>query len=305
MKLIAPDYFMRFQCSADRCNHTCCKGWEIDIDDDTLRKYKYIGGSLGKKLRENVDFENGCFRLLEGDRCPFLDENGLCEIITEKGEYVLCDICADHPRFRNFFDTRTEIGLGLCCESAAKLIIENPDRVRLVTLEEDEYEEEITLREKQAVDFRDGAVDILQRSMIHPEIRIAEFLDYTDSSLPEKSPREWADIFRALERLDRSWDKYLDLLSSADKLSLHDGMEFQQLAVYFAYRHLPQGFDDDMTSAHAAFTALSVYIISTIYSMTGSGDIEVLEDIARMYSGEIEYSQDNLDFINYYLNKQI
>lgn len=253
MKLIAPDYFMRFQCSADRCSHTCCKGWEIDIDDDTLRKYKYIGGSLGKKLRENVDFENGCFRLLEGDRCPFLDENGLCEIITEKGE----------------------------------------------------YEEEITLREKQAVDFRDGAVDILQRSMIHPEIRIAEFLDYTDSSLPEKSPREWADIFRALERLDRSWDKYLDLLSSADKLSLHDGMEFQQLAVYFAYRHLPQGFDDDMTSAHAAFTALSVYIISTIYSMTGSGDIEVLEDIARMYSGEIEYSQDNLDFINYYLNKQI
>ena len=57
-----------------------------------------------------------------------------------------------------------------------------------------------------------------------------------------------------------------------------------------------------MQEAHAAFAALSVYIICTIYNMTGSGDISVLEDIARLYSGEIEYSQDNLDFLHELLN---
>lgn len=303
MKLIAPDYFMNFQCSADRCKHTCCAGWEIDIDEETLKKYKYIGGNLGKKLRENVDFEKGCFRLTKGDRCPFLDENGLCEIITEKGEYVLCDICADHPRFRNYFETRTEMGLGLCCESAAKLILENPNKVRLITLEEDACGIESDEDEKRTLEFRDRAIDILQHSTLQPEVRIAEFLDFAEASLPDKSPAEWADIFRALERLDREWDKYLDLLAGADELSLHDGMEFQQLAVYFAYRHLPMSYEDDMSPAHAAFTALSVYIISTIYLMTGSGDIEMLEDIARLYSSEIEYSQENLDFLKYYLAK--
>ena len=40
MKLFAPEYYKDFVCIADRCKHSCCVGWEIDVDKDTLEKYK-------------------------------------------------------------------------------------------------------------------------------------------------------------------------------------------------------------------------------------------------------------------------
>ena len=43
--------------------------------------------------------------------------------ILSCGENVLCNICKDHPRFRNFRSDRTEVGLGLACEEACRLIL--------------------------------------------------------------------------------------------------------------------------------------------------------------------------------------
>ena len=42
-----PDYYKEFQCTADRCEDTCCAGWAIVIDDGTLKRYRRTGGSLG------------------------------------------------------------------------------------------------------------------------------------------------------------------------------------------------------------------------------------------------------------------
>ena len=39
MIAITPDYYNKFKCIANRCRHSCCIGWEIDIDDSTLQKY--------------------------------------------------------------------------------------------------------------------------------------------------------------------------------------------------------------------------------------------------------------------------
>ena len=39
MTLIYPATADAFRCIADACRHTCCKGWEIDIDPDTRAKY--------------------------------------------------------------------------------------------------------------------------------------------------------------------------------------------------------------------------------------------------------------------------
>lgn len=296
MKTIAPDYYSRFRCTADECRHSCCIGWEIGIDSDSLDKYSSAGGEFGKRLRSSIDFKNSCFILDEKDRCPFLNRNGLCDIITHMGEENICEICTDHPRFRNFFETRTEIGLGLTCEAAAKLIIENPNKVHLTVIDDDEADEE-TEEEKYALEIRDEAIAVLQNSRISPYERIADILELSGAELPSKTPAEWAGIFSSLERLAPEWDYYIDLLSRADELSLIDGMEFQQLAVYFAYRHISQSYEDERFEAHTAFAALSTYIICTIFNQTGTGDIEELENIARLYSGETEYSEENLSLL--------
>ena len=46
MKIFAPSYYKNFKCLADRCTHSCCIGWEIDVDADTLLRYEQLTGDL-------------------------------------------------------------------------------------------------------------------------------------------------------------------------------------------------------------------------------------------------------------------
>ena len=83
MKLFAPEYYKDFVCIADRCRHSCCVGWEIDIDEDTADMYKTLTDGYGKKIKESVAMTDvPHFKLEINDRCPHLDASGLCRIIT-------------------------------------------------------------------------------------------------------------------------------------------------------------------------------------------------------------------------------
>ena len=87
MDIFAPEYYKEFKCTADRCRHSCCIGWEIDIDDETAKKYDEITGDLGKKIRASIqNTANGkCIKMRKNGHCPFLC-HGLCEIISDIGE---------------------------------------------------------------------------------------------------------------------------------------------------------------------------------------------------------------------------
>lgn len=54
MRYIKPDYYDEFACIADRCPDTCCAGWQIMIDEDSLEKYERVKGELwGKAGKRN------------------------------------------------------------------------------------------------------------------------------------------------------------------------------------------------------------------------------------------------------------
>lgn len=55
MKRVVPDYYADFACVAGACRHTCCVGWEIDIDPDSLRRYQAMPGEMGERLRSYID----------------------------------------------------------------------------------------------------------------------------------------------------------------------------------------------------------------------------------------------------------
>lgn len=131
MLLRTPDFYEKFHCIADKCTDTCCVGWEIDVDTATLAKYKAaskaknnekIDNEFAKKLQSSIC--DGHFVLESGDRCPFLDKCGLCEIYLHMGENALCDICREHPRFVEVYGDIKEQGIGLCCEEGVKLLLE-------------------------------------------------------------------------------------------------------------------------------------------------------------------------------------
>ena len=54
MITVYPSYYKDFTCIAGDCRHSCCIGWEIDIDDETLEKYRSIGGAFG--LARNLEY---------------------------------------------------------------------------------------------------------------------------------------------------------------------------------------------------------------------------------------------------------
>ena len=115
MHTVIPSFYPDFQCRASRCRHSCCKGWEIDIDEDTAEKYRTMTGPMSEEIRSHIIEENDTthFVLNSDGNCPMLREDGLCRLILARGEDDLCDICALHPRFFEDCGEYELWGLGL------------------------------------------------------------------------------------------------------------------------------------------------------------------------------------------------
>ena len=52
MKITYPAYYSKFQCIAGACPDSCCKEWEVDVDDTAAAFYRGLEGPLGDRLRQ-------------------------------------------------------------------------------------------------------------------------------------------------------------------------------------------------------------------------------------------------------------
>ena len=50
MRYKKPKYYPDFQCIAGSCPDTCCAGWQIVIDEESLEKYSNINSDFGTRL---------------------------------------------------------------------------------------------------------------------------------------------------------------------------------------------------------------------------------------------------------------
>ncbi|MBO4495889.1 MAG: flagellin lysine-N-methylase [Clostridiales bacterium] len=322
--VFAPDYSQDFHCIADRCRHSCCIGWEIDIDDVSLERYRQVPGRLGKKLRRCIyDPETGNdpeavahFILSKDERCPFLNEKNLCELILSLGEDAICDICTEHPRFYNTLTTRTEMGFGLCCEEAARMLLTWKTPIRLVETGTMSSEEEITeadFDELEILAIREKIFRILQDRTKDLRTRFDEIRDLVE--LPEQAVLPdlsfWSETLAELERLDPAWndeierlkDTVLDeaVLQAFEAFMCEAGRmtEYENLLWYLLYRHLLEAKDDGDIRAQVIWAVLAVKIIGALgawrYKENGDFTLEDQIDLVRMFSSEIEYSDENVE----------
>lgn len=293
MKIYAPDYYKDFRCLASACRHNCCIGWEIDIDEQTLAAYDARRDALGERLRACIDREDGCahFRLGEGDRCPFLNGEGLCDIILAAGEEALCEICTLHPRYRHFLSTRTELGLGLSCEAVAALLTQREEPVRMTVIDEDDAEEEPNETERVLLETRDALIALAEERSVPLSEREAAILKAVHASaLPPAC--SYAALYRGLERLDAAWETRLDLLSHAsDAPDGYADVAGEQLLVYFLLRHIPRADSEETLIATVRFAVHASRVIRAIAHEGG----ESIAEVARLYSSEIEYSEENTE----------
>lgn len=138
MKILEPDYASSFRCLAGACPDTCCKDWEIILDEDTLARYQELPGAFGDEVRaaltQDADGDT-MFRLTDG-HCPLLREDGLCRVQLALGEEGLCNTCRQHPRFYEEYGSTKELTLSISCPAAAKLLLEHDASVTFVSHED-------------------------------------------------------------------------------------------------------------------------------------------------------------------------
>ena len=141
MQYTVPHYYKKFRCIAGECPDTCCAGWQIQIDPASLRKYKKTKGPLGSRLKNEINWKEGCFRQY-GGRCAFLNEGDLCDLYLEGGgERAFCRTCRTYPRHIEEFEGLREISLSLSCPAAADLILNCGEPVRFLHAEDEKEDE--------------------------------------------------------------------------------------------------------------------------------------------------------------------
>lgn len=170
-----------------------------------------------------------------------LRDDNLCELQRTLGESALCNICRDHPALPGgFLPGRTEIGLGLCCEEAARLLLSRTEKVTLRgTVSKAPPRETVEL-----LLFRQKLLDAAQDRRLTLGGRMRKILTLAGASLPRRTARAWAAFFASLEPLEPGWTETLAKLAKPiDFAGFHAvsaawETEYEQLLVYFLLRHL-------------------------------------------------------------------
>lgn len=318
--LCFPDYYTRFKCIADKCSDTCCQGWEICIDKHSLEKYRSVGGEIGKRLGESIttDGDGAHFILTDNERCPFLNASNLCDLYIALGEGSLCGICTDHPRFRSFLSDRTEIGVGLCCEAAAEIILTEKKPVHIVP--EMHFPENAL--EKAVLQIRNALLKLCGKGEPLTALRkccalavdaqnmlaendlagiselCANFSEYK-FAVEEISEEETIAVLKAMESISPEWDEMTEKLANGEyKTDFSAENEMQRLAEYFIFRHFPEALlDGDIVSKtyFAYFGVLSVKMFWGAY-LCEKSTLTLRDKIngAKLFSKGVEYSEENI-----------
>ncbi len=282
--------FNNFSCIKGDCKKSCCTLWKVNIDKKMLKKYKRVKGDFKKRIEKGVNFENSTFNM-SCKRCAFLNSDNLCDLIINLGEKSLCEVCAIHPRFINKLKSYTEMGVGIACEEGARLLLSFKDKIAPNI---SPNVKKLKGFEKEIIIFRQTVLQIIYGNSTLSE-KIKKILSLLEIDEKDFISLPYIDKLSKMEVLDSDWIERLKLLNKLT-LEIENEKEFINLLVYFIYRHLITAVDKLDLKAKTLFSIFSTLTIHNIYinSKKVQKDIPLLIEIARDYSAEIEYSEDNL-----------
>lgn len=174
MIYIYPDYYKKFKCVAQDCIDTCCSGWQIVIDEESIEKYLKETGEYWNTLQKNIDWKEAVFQHDRQGKCAFLREDMLCDMYAHMGKDSLCTTCREYPRHTEEFENVRERSLSLSCPEVAKILMNTTSKVTFLTVE-DEKEEVfedfddflfsnlVDIREEMMIILQDRTMDLSKR----------------------------------------------------------------------------------------------------------------------------------------------
>ena len=199
-----PLYYTKFKCVGGTCPDSCCAGWELDIDEDTYEYYKSVEGSFGDRLRAMMNGEDNSFVLQDNGRCPFFNNDNLCDIYIELGELSLCNVCTEYPRNHEIIGDYEQTDVGMSCPEVSRLIFEDTDRISYKRRKVKEISgERLSLTDQKKTEtliyIRDCLIEFMQNDIV------------ADSKTSETKFVSWQDKMRIvmhfMDRLQTLWNE--------------------------------------------------------------------------------------------------
>lgn len=298
MIIIKPGYYKNFQCIAGACPDSCCQGWEVDADEASLAYYQTLDNALEIKQRidrvlDKDEFGNTIFSLAPKKRCPFLNEENLCDMhIAIGGEHTPVT-CRNFPRFIYDFGGTREIGISFSCPVAAELIYNYDGHL---TFEREMNEELPTLNDIDALTYmklkkaREAALSLLQNDALPIAERLLRFLD-AGKALQEElgGDREggealsFFEVFDNPELINAEWPARVQ---RGEFRKVADSLFNEHIAVYFVYKYFLQAvYDRDVLSK------IKMAVIGVLTNTCFGESAWTM----HLWSKETEHSQYNMD----------
>ena len=299
MKHIYPTYYKKFKCIANECPDSCCKDWDVVVDEESESFYNSVNTEFGEKIRSLTVTDNDGDRIFvsQNGKCPFWNKDMLCDIYINLGEEHLCETCKNFPRITQDYTDFVEHTLSLACPEGARLILEEENDYsefdNFIYNESDKLMDFLLkARAKTSKIFKDRKLSFAQR--------LKEALRYNrdiQNSLDEISePESVSDlsyIFELHNKLEIMSNEWKEILASASKNepdTNHD-VEFERLALYYIYRYYLNAID--------SYNVLStIKRIACAYIVLSRCELE--RDCTRLmqlYSKEVEHSYENSEML--------
>ena len=305
MIIVSPKYYKDFKCIAGDCPDSCCQGWEVDADEESLEYYKTLPESLEIKRRidsvlDKDEFDNVIFRLAPKKRCPFLNDENLCDMhIAIGGEHTPVT-CRNFPRFIYDFGGTREIGISFSCPVAADLIYHSEESLSfnteinsdLPTLNDIDAELFIKLKQARVKAFR-----IIQNAQKPLNIRLCELLDYAKELQKEIGEHTeggkdipFEEIFNNPELINPEWQ---EKVSNIKQKNIENTLANENIASYFIYKYFLLAVYDNDVLSKAKMAVIGVLINTYMGESAWT---------MHLWSKETEHSQYNMDRYKKLLN---
>lgn len=330
MKYTKQSDYNQFKCIAGECPSSCCKGWQIVIDDETLDKYEEVTNPFIERLVDGIDVDESCF-LQENGRCVMLNSNDLCDLQLNLGEDMLCDTCRMYPRHTEEFDGVREYSLSLSCPEAVNMLFSRADLLSFeeTLTDEEEYDTEgyeefdyvlydllLEVRETlyQMLGDQSRPLDIrlckvleiaskLQDKIDSDEHRDASDVLKKDWHSEQECLRECFNMLCGLEQLDDSWQQTLDntrkyCFEENGECVLPDNLELAMtnVAIQLIYTYFCGAVYDGLAFSKAALAVCFVRwtILISLAENNGKPDKDIFIRTVYRLAKELEHSDENL-----------
>lgn len=297
MKIVKPTFYKNFKCIAGDCPDSCCQGWEVDADSDSLEYYKTLDNSLEIKKRidsvlSKDEFDNTIFTLAPKKRCPFLNDENLCDMHIAIGGEHTPYTCRTFPRFIYDFGATREIGISFSCPVASDMMYNtesfdfetevNSDLPTLNDIDAEKYfllykgrAEAYKIAKDKSKSIRERLNDLLDLGVLLQE----KLLPYDEGG----DDIAFFDVFKNPELINPEWKEKVENFSLKQ---VSDTQSNENILMYFLYKYLMQAvYDDD------ALSKIKMAVIGVLINTYFGEDSWTI----HLWSKETEHSQYNMD----------